>query len=228
MNKNSMIEWLRSGSIAIPKLLLQNYHRLGLNEKELVMIIHFHSFIESGVKFPPPTEIAARMAMNEDECMSDMHRLVQRRFLAMKDDGNITIFSLTPLWEQLANLLVSEVAEKKRGEQQQAEINMYSLFEAEFGRSLSPLECEKLVAWLEQDEHDPIIVKLALQEAVLSGKMSFKYIDSILLEWKKNGVKTAEQAKERGRKFRQSQRKSDESSSEEYVRTVPFYNWLEE
>ena len=34
------------------------------------------------------------------------------------------------------------------------------IFEQEFGRPLSPLECETLAMWLDQDDHNPLSLKL--------------------------------------------------------------------
>ena len=85
------------------------------------------------------------------------------------------------------------------------ESDLYTCFEKEFGRPLSPFECESLAMWMDDDHHDPIIIKAALRESVMSGKLNFRYIDRILFEWKKNGIKTIEQAKNHGRKFRQKQ-----------------------
>ena len=61
--------------------------------------------------------------------------------------------------------------------------------------------------WLDEDQHSPEIIKAALKEAVISGKLNFRYIDRILFEWKKNGIKTVEQAKEHGKKFRTETKK---------------------
>ncbi|OOP68849.1 DNA replication protein DnaD, partial [Heyndrickxia oleronia] len=94
-------------------------------------------------------------------------------------------------------------------------------------RPLSPLECETLAMWLDQDHQDPSVIKAALREAVISGKLNFRYIDRILFEWKKNGIKTIEQAKDYGNKFRQ-QRKKTTLVQKSDSKTIPFYNWLEQ
>jgi len=41
-----------------------------------------------------------------------------------------------------------------------------------------------------------------LKEAVFAGKVHFRYIDRILLEWSRNRIKTVEQAKEYAQRFR--------------------------
>jgi DNA replication protein len=53
---------------------------------------------------------------------------------------------------------------------------------------LSPIEVEQIEKWA--DESDAQLVVEALRRAVLGGKHNFKYINSILLEWKKNNLKT--------------------------------------
>ena len=84
--------------------------------------------------------------------------------------------------------------------------------------------------WLDKDGHSPALIKAALKEAVLSGKRSFRYIDRILFEWKKSGVKTVEEAQEKSRIFRLNQQKRYTAKSNEPQKgdeQVPFYNWLE-
>ena len=108
------------------------------------------------------------------------------------------------------------------------ENNLYTIFEQEFGRPLSPLECETLAMWIDQDEHDASIIKAALREAVISGKLNFRYIDRILFEWKKNNIQTVEQARQQGNKFRQYQRKQIPNKKAKSSKEVPIYNWLEQ
>jgi DNA replication protein len=60
--------------------------------------------------------------------------------------------------------------------------------------------------------------------------LNFRYIDRILFEWKKNGIRTIDQARNHAKKFRQHQGNSSSKqqvNQEEYQRKVPFYNWLE-
>ncbi len=102
------------------------------------------------------------------------------------------------------------------------ENNLYTIFEQEFGRPLSPLECETLAMWIDQDEHDASIIKAALREAVISGKLNFRYIDRILFEWKKNNIQTVEQARQQGNKFRQYQRKQIPNKKAKSSKEVPI------
>ena len=73
----------------------------------------------------------------------------------------------------------------RRGQVKKEEGEIYKLFEQEFGRLLSPMEYETIGMWFDQDKHSSALIRLALKEAVLSQKLSLRYIDRILFEWKK-------------------------------------------
>ncbi|MDQ0192939.1 DnaD domain protein [Paenibacillus wynnii] len=80
--------------------------------------------------------------------------------------------------------------------------SLFSIFEKEFGRPLSPMECETISGWLDQDRYPEELILLALKESVFAGKLHFRYIDRILLEWSRNRVKNAQDVKAYSQKFR--------------------------
>ena len=61
---------------------------------------------------------------------------------------------------------------------------------SEFGRYPTPFEIEDLKAFLE--DHSKEVIKLAIKECVGNGKSYFKYLESILRDWKQKGLVTAE------------------------------------
>ncbi|AGT32484.1 DNA replication protein dnaD [Geobacillus genomosp. 3] len=234
MEKKKVAEWLAQGSVVIPKLLLNHYKRLGLNEGELVLLLHMQSFLEEGVTFPTPAELAEKMTVPAAECMEMMRRLLQKGMVAIEehtDERGVRSekYTLEPLWEQLVHHLYVQEVKNGQSVQQEEEESLYTIFEQEFGRPLSPFECETLAMWIDQDGHEPAIIKAALREAVLSGKLNFRYIDRILFEWKKNGIRTIEQAHDYGKKFRKpkpSARPAKQATGE-FKQTIPFFNWLD-
>jgi len=80
--------------------------------------------------------------------------------------------------------------------------SLFSIFEKEFGRPLSPMECETISGWLDQDRYPEELILLALKESVFAGKLHFRYIDRILLEWSRNRVKNAQDVKAYSQRFR--------------------------
>ncbi|MRX70962.1 DnaD domain protein [Bacillus lacus] len=234
MNKEQFIAFQESGHFTIPALLIEKYANLGLNEAEFIMILKVQYYIQRGIFFPTPEQLSEQMSISTTSCTSMLRSLMQRGFLHIEEFQQDTImyekYSLKPLWERLYDSLQHEQAAEHKLLEKELENSLYTVFEQEFGRPLSPFECETFSIWLDQDYHDPIIIKAALREAVISGKLNFRYIDRILFEWKKNGIKTIEQARNHGKKFRQHQQKdrsAENDSHKDYVRKVPFYNWLE-
>ena len=234
MKKEIMIEWIEQGSITIPKLLLNHYTKLGLNEEEFMLLLHVHMYIEGGNSFPTPTELSNKMTLTTSKCTDILRHLLQKGYLTIEEenDENSIIYekySLQPLWEKMLLLFINDHEEQPKNEEQES--SLYTIFEQEFGRPLSPFECESLSMWIDQDGHDPAIIKAALREAVMSGKLNFRYIDRILFEWKKNGIQTMEQVQSYTKKFRklqQQKQKNDSQNNLDYKRTIPFYNWLEQ
>ncbi|WP_379162476.1 DnaD domain protein [Paenibacillus sp. sgz5001063] len=80
--------------------------------------------------------------------------------------------------------------------------SLFTIFEKEFGRPLSPMECETISGWVDQDKYPEELILLALKESVFAGKVHFRYIDRILLEWARNRVKNAQDVKVYSQKFR--------------------------
>ena len=61
---------------------------------------------------------------------------------------------------------------------------------SEFGRYPTPFEIEDLKAFLQY--HNKEVIKLAIKECVGNGKPYFKYLSSILRDWKQKGLTTVE------------------------------------
>lgn len=76
---------------------------------------------------------------------------------------------------------------------------------SEFGRYPTPFEIEDLKAFLQ--DHKKEVIKLAIKECVGNGKPYFKYLSSILRDWKQKGLVTAELVENRQKPAR-SNRKS--------------------
>jgi DNA replication protein len=83
-----------------------------------------------------------------------------------------------------------------------SEKTLFQMFEEEFGRLLSPMECETISKWIDEERYSQALIMHALREAVFAGKLHFRYIDRILLDWQHHKVRTVEQAKEHSANFR--------------------------
>lgn len=99
------------------------------------------------------------------------------------------------------------------------EKNIFELFEAEFGRPLSPMEYEFINAWINSGMKEDLI-REALKEATYNGVSNLRYIDKIIYEWTKKGYKTVEDVINNRFKREEKEDNKDNFFFE--------YNWLDE
>ncbi len=76
-------------------------------------------------------------------------------------------------------------------------INIYDYIEENFGRTLSPIEYEQVSKW-----EDNELTRYAIKKAILNGAYRLQYIETILNNYQKNGIKTVQQAQEFDENFR--------------------------
>ena len=240
MANNLLKHWIDQGQTVLPTLLLQHYRDLGISNNELVLILQIKSYIDKGEAFPNTEEIAQNMHLSKDNVFKAVHQLMQKKLISIdttKDENGITqdAYSLSFLWDKLFVLLKQEQVdttdEKIEKETVQNTKSMYTIFEKEFGRPLSPMEMETLVMWVEQDKYSAELVQMALREAVLSQVYNFKYIDRILLNWEKKNIRTKEQVEKESQRFRDQTSKNlsqSDTGGTGKSEPVPMINWLKD
>lgn len=210
---------MQSGSISVPYHLLRCYRQLKLNDTEVMLLIHLIGFKQQEMKdFPTIEELQERMGTAPELVIKSLQRLLKDGFISIDEEVNPETnvqyerYNLTGLWEKMAVFVTEEIrAERQRLRQSSAltdsdQPNLFNIFEKEFGRPLSPMECETIAGWIDQDHYPEELILLALKEAVFAGKVHFRYVDRILLEWSRNRVRSIEDAKAYTQKFRSSGR----------------------
>lgn len=208
----------------IPSLLIKDYQNLNLSEVDLMVVLQLVRLQSTGELLPSFDEIAKYMSINSNDVSNVLKKLRNQGLLKIDqfEDSQSVVqewYSITPLIEKLYD--VDEQEEQLKDE----EGKLFRLFEQEFARALSPIEIETISYWLDEDQFKPALIKAALREAVLMGKLNFRYIDRILNEWKKRGIKSVKEAKAQSQHQTQSQQKSAPKENRD---TSVYYNWLEE
>ncbi|ANZ99992.1 DNA replication protein DnaD [Carnobacterium divergens] len=234
MDNHILQSWLKAGNTSISNLLLKHYHKIGLTNNELILVIQLKSLMDEGILFPDTQEIAMRMNESTDGVFHGIHQLIQKKVLAIETDKTADgktqdAYSLTQLWDKLALLLIKTETETVKVEEVQNEKELFQQFESEFGRPLSPIEIETIGMWLDEDHYPIDLIELALREAVLSQVYNLKYVDRILLNWERKNIRTKDQVVKESTKHRQSQVKQSQNPTNESAKNttkVPLHNWL--
>ena len=141
-----------------------------------------------------PQSMADDLGMEVIEIMQLVANLSEKKFLtvtAFKNEKNVMEeeVDLKDFYEKYSMLLLEDLTNNMNT----VDVNNSSVFEhieKEFGRTLSPSEFEFIKAWLMNFKEEVILE--AVKEAVLNGVSSIRYIDKILYEWDKKGIKNKE------------------------------------
>src|SRR5699024_10011655 len=182
LTKSYSLSQLMQRQTSVPTKLLTDFSTLGLNELDLSLILHIHTFLQQGNDFPTQGEIASMLTIREVDTTQHIRKLMQKDMLEIKElsvDNKWTeAYSLEPLWEKL-------FAEKQPQTNDKAEENegtIFILFEQEFARPLSPFEIETINIWLDEENMKTDISEPARREYVVMEQLNYKYIDRILGE----------------------------------------------
>lgn len=128
-------------------------------------------------------DIKEKLGFDNEKIFNTFTSLINKKYIEMVVTNNngevIEQIKLDPLYDRLALNKKTENVDSK---------DIYAMFESELGRTLSSFEYEMINKWIEKGVEEETI-KNALKEAVLNNVRNFKYIDKIIYEWTKKGIK---------------------------------------
>jgi DNA replication protein len=190
MKENLLIDNIKiNKDLIIPNYMIQNLLKLDLNLEEFILLVYLIN--QSDIVPFDINKLSTNLNYESNKILELISSLNEKNYISIemnKKNGIIEEFISLDLFY---NKIISFMIDKKE------EINnksIFSNFEKEYGRTLSPTEIEIIESWKESNFSDEMILE-ALKEAVLSGVYNMRYIDKILFEWSKKGYKTVEDIK---------------------------------
>ncbi|WP_119317608.1 DnaD domain protein [Companilactobacillus formosensis] len=205
MNDDLFNSFVDSGSTTINNLIIKNFHKLGMTERDLVVYLALSMYAQKGNTFPMAQDLANDTGMDEASIYTIIQGLIKLGIIELKTvvdhHQQRDIYSLTPIFHRLKNLLQQEKMANKQDKLMSDTEELFKKIEVEFGRPISPIEQEQIHQWIDDDHYSIELIDLALREAVLNQAYSLKYMDRILISWEKSNIKTAEQLQDRRKKL---------------------------
>lgn len=232
MNNQLLHKWLKAGDTTISNILLTHYKEIGLNNEQLILVLQLKSFIDAGNEFPDTEIISKRMQIPSADVFQMIHELINKKLIvietAKNNDGKTRdSYRLDLLWDKLTLVITQQENQQRFEKQHLSEQELFQLFEAEFGRPLSPIEMQTIGMWLDDDHYAIELIELALREAVLNQVYNLKYVDRILLNWERKNIRTKDQVEKEATRRRQGNTQTKTYSvSKESTTKVPLHNWL--
>lgn len=182
---NNILNLIQDRPIIVPRILFNNYRRLNITEEELIIIMLIITF-GNKIEYNPDIFVK-ELNIDRHKVMGIISNLIEKNILSLEvvKNGRKTeeYISISLLYDKLLNIIKDVSIDKTK-----IDTSIFSVFENELGRLLSPMELEQIKEWVTTYKSDDLIIS-ALKEAVLNGVSNFRYIDAILNEWNKRGYR---------------------------------------
>ena len=219
MKYGKLLDIVKSSNIIIPTYIYKQFPKLDIDLETFIFLMYLHS---KGTKLAFDINMFSEdLSIDVKTIMRYIATLQEKKLIEIKvvtNDKNIMeeYISLDMFYEKISLISLDDMAKKEEDDS-----NVYQLLEKELGKQLSTIEIEIVKAWKESNYSDEII-KEAIKEAVLNGVVNLRYIDKILYEWAKKGIKTHEDVEKNRKEFRNKEKEKPKKVD------LFDYDWMDE
>lgn len=156
--------------------IVKTISNLDITIKEFMLLLYFIN-INNSLDLK---NIKDKLGLDDEDILNTYSSLLTKKLISVslvKTNGlSSEVINLDMFYDKLImNTKTEEVS-----------TDIYSKFESEFGRVLSPIEYETINRWISSGVKEDLILN-ALKEAVVSGACNLRYIDKIIYSWTKKG-----------------------------------------
>ena len=185
MKNTNILNLFREKNIVLPLLLLKNYKKFNLELNEFIFLIYLYNLGDKTVF--NPNQFSNDLNIDLPEVMSLIGILTDKNLIkveVLKNDKGLMeeVILLDDFYNKITYVLIEEY---NQGDN------------------------EIIKSWLENGYTEEL-VKEAVREAVFNGVSNLKYMDKILYEWEKAGIKTVNDVEERRKKFQKNKEKEND------------------
>ena len=223
----SFLDNFKSGNLVLPSALLFHYKDIFKSADDFVIWQFIYLQNTTKMEDLAPSQIAAALNKTVAEVNSTISDLTAQGLLDMKtiELGNEieVLFDASPVLARLDQLQDQANTTPEKQASDNPIKTLVEDFERELGRMLSPFELEDLQQTIREDQVDPDLVREALREAVFNGKTNWRYITSILRNWRREGITTVRQVEE-NRKEREGGKTNKVFVSDDFLSAMDLWS----
>ena len=187
MVKEKLLELINNENhFTIDKYVLKYAKESNLSLNDLILLIYLLNGKDKEIF--NYKKILNDINFSEKELFDSISVLKEKKLLSIemqKNESGILdeVINVKSFYEiMFSNLINNNIVDNNKDD-------IFDMFESEFGRTLSPMEYDIINSWLESKISKELII-MALKEAVYNGVGNLRYIDKILYEWNKKGIKS--------------------------------------
>lgn len=221
MKGSKLVSVFKQGHLVIPLFILQSYKKFNLKMDEFVFLMYLYNLGDSSIF--NPGKFAGDLNMDLAEVMEYIGTLTDKKLIrveVIKNDKGLMeeVVLLDDFYNKLSLVTMDEINQVSKSDNS----DIFEIIEKEFGRTLSPIEYEIIKAWLDGGMSKELI-KEAIKEATFNGVSNLRYIDKILYEWGKLGIKNIADVEANRKKRNKSKEAVDDVDLE-----IVDWNWFDD
>lgn len=178
---------LRIEQIDYRYFLVDNYKSFGLSEYDLCVLLSIDNILKKEKVLITADLLALKMNLAIKEIDSVLVSLTNRGFIEYANENNSLVTSIEPLYNKILAEFQSELlrmAQGNKNRQANEEFNnVFALMQKEMGRTLSPLEIEKVREWISQGIKEEVIISCVHECQHKTKRVTINQIDKLIMKY---------------------------------------------
>lgn len=187
MNKDKLNKVIGDGNIVIPLYILKNFKKFNLEMEEFMFLMYLYNG-QDNLDFNPE-KISNDLNIDIMEVMGYISILTDKGYVTLdvkktRDNLIEEVINLNSFYDKISHIIINEQDEEVEVDSD----NLFEYIENLLGRTINSIEIEMLDNWT--NLYSLELIKEAFSIAINDGVYSVKYVDKILIDWSKRGIKT--------------------------------------
>ena len=168
-------------------ILVDSYKSLGLSEHDLATLLVVDNILKKDSVLITAELLALKMNIDVSSLDSILVSLTSRGFIEYETVNNTIKTSIKPTYNKIMDLFKKELVRlevtKNNRELEEEVSNIFLIVQKELGRTLSPLEAEKIREWISQGIKEEVIINCLHECLAKRKKVTINQLDKQIMKY---------------------------------------------
>lgn len=179
---------IKKDYVNITKILLENYQKININEKELVMLLNLIEQFKVDQLNISNSTLAKKLNISVNDCNSILNSLLNKGIITLSIEYTKTgkakeVISIDEFIILIEKTINDEIKNQTIQSSENKVKEIIDLCEKAFNKTLTPYELDIVISWVESNETIQTI-KTALDISMVKKATNLRYVDKVLLATK--------------------------------------------
>jgi len=180
------IKLLEDEMLNFNALLIKNYKKLGITEKDIIVLSYLARQEMKGYRSFVPSRIKQKVALTLEDLYQSLDNLTTKNYIDIRIETNPKtekegeVFYLDNLYNSIVNIYLNDSNKSKKTENFYTQIG--DLYEELYHKQMSALDADIVRCWGEERKFSFDEIKAEMLDFAKMGKTSLKSVDQSLIK----------------------------------------------